>query len=219
MKENIVTLPNILSLGRILSSPILSYAIINEMHLTSLSIFSVCAVTDMLDGYLARRSNQVTYLGSVLDPISDKTLITTSTVSLAVCGLLPVSLVGLIVGRDFGLLCGAIYYRYTSLPSPKTLKRYFDFTLPTVKVTPTLISKVNTVLQILLVTIALSSPLIHINDTFYSSIKYSSLILESLWASPLFGVVQATFSIERQLNFYTNSLLPNVFKLSSKSKQ
>ena len=57
----------------------------------------------------------------------------------------------LILGRDVILGLAAIYYRYISLPPPKTLARYWDFSLPSAEVRPTAISKVNTALQLLLV--------------------------------------------------------------------
>ena len=57
----------------------------------------------------------------------------------------------LILGRDIILGIAAIYYRYISLPPPKTLARYWDFSLPSAEVRPTEISKVNTALQLFLV--------------------------------------------------------------------
>lgn len=57
----------------------------------------------------------------------------------------------LILGRDIILGIAAIYYRYISLPPPKTLARYWDFSLPSAEVRPTDISKVNTALQLALV--------------------------------------------------------------------
>ena len=62
-----------------------------------------------------------------------------------------VPLVVLILGRDITLGIAAIYYRYISLPPPKTLARYWDFSLPSAEVRPTEISKVNTALQLVLV--------------------------------------------------------------------
>ena len=63
----------------------------------------------------------------------------------------PVPLAILILGRDIILGIAAIYYRYISLPPPKTLARYWDFSLPSAEVRPTEISKVNTALQLFLV--------------------------------------------------------------------
>ena len=56
----------------------------------------------------------------------------------------------LILGRDVGLAISAIYYRWISLPPPKTFMRYWDFSLPSAEVRPTTISKYNTFLQLAL---------------------------------------------------------------------
>jgi len=69
--------------------------------------------------------------------------------------LVPLAL--LILGRDVLLGLSAIYYRYISLPPPKTLARYWDFSLPSAEVRPTGISKINTALQLGLVGWTMSS--------------------------------------------------------------
>jgi cardiolipin synthase (CMP-forming) len=71
-----------------------------------------------------------------------------------------VSLATIILGRDLSLALAAIYYRHTSLPPPKTLSRYWDFSLPSAQVHPTFVSKVNTSLQLVLVGTALTLPLL-----------------------------------------------------------
>jgi cardiolipin synthase len=67
---------------------------------------------------------------------------------------------GIILGRDVGLAIAAIYYRWISLPPPKTFARYWDFSLPSAEVHPTTISKYNTLFQLALVGITTSAPLI-----------------------------------------------------------
>ena len=64
---------------------------------------------------------------------------------------LPLGLAGLILGRDVWLSGMALYYRWISLPQPRTVKRFWDFSLPSAEVKPTDISKLNTMLQLLLV--------------------------------------------------------------------
>ena len=66
----------------------------------------------------------------------------------------------IILGRDIGLAISAIYYRWISLPPPKTMARYWDFSLPSAEVKPTAISKVNTALQLLLVGSAIAMPVV-----------------------------------------------------------
>jgi len=66
----------------------------------------------------------------------------------------------IILGRDVGLALSAIYYRWISLPPPKTMARYWDFSLPSAEVKPTEISKINTALQLLLVGSAIALPVL-----------------------------------------------------------
>jgi cardiolipin synthase len=71
-----------------------------------------------------------------------------------------VSLATLILGRDVSLAVAALYWRYASLPAPKTFKRYWDFSLPSAEVHPTTMSKYNTFLQLLLIGATLAYPVI-----------------------------------------------------------
>lgn len=66
----------------------------------------------------------------------------------------------IILGRDVGLGISALYYRWISLPAPKTMARYWDFSLPSAEVKPTTVSKANTALQLLLVGSAIAMPVV-----------------------------------------------------------
>lgn len=66
----------------------------------------------------------------------------------------------MILGRDASLAVAAIYYRYASLPAPKTVLRYWDFSLPSAEVHPTTVSKYNTFLQLILIGSTLALPVI-----------------------------------------------------------
>ena len=66
----------------------------------------------------------------------------------------------LILGRDAALAVAAIYYRYASLPAPKTFTRYWDFSLPSAEVHPTTVSKYNTFLQLILIGSTLALPVV-----------------------------------------------------------
>ncbi|KAL8692960.1 MAG: hypothetical protein Q9218_002109 [Villophora microphyllina] len=146
--ENIYTLPNILTFSRLIASPIIGYMIVHEQYTAALALFVYAGATDLVDGWIARKWNLQTVVGTVIDPMADKTLMTVLTVSLAMQGAMPLPLAALILGRDILLSLAAIYYRYISLPPPKTLARYWDFSLPSAEVHPTGISKVNTALQL-----------------------------------------------------------------------
>ena len=66
----------------------------------------------------------------------------------------------IILGRDVGLATSAIYYRYISLPPPKTFMRYWDFSLPSAEVRPTTISKYNTFFQLGLMGATMVTPFV-----------------------------------------------------------
>ncbi|KAI8144999.1 CDP-alcohol phosphatidyltransferase-domain-containing protein [Fennellomyces sp. T-0311] len=157
LHENIYTIPNFLTFARLASTPFIGYLIMKHDYEFALGIFALAGFTDLLDGYIARKYNLKTIVGSIIDPMADKALMTVMTVTLAAEGVLPMPLAVVILGRDAGLVLASFYYRYISLPKPKTLVRYFDFSIPSAEVRPTMISKVNTALQLVLMAASLTS--------------------------------------------------------------
>ncbi|KAI0382765.1 hypothetical protein F5Y04DRAFT_252283 [Hypomontagnella monticulosa] len=158
--ENIYTVPNLLTFSRLVAAPFIGYAILHDAHGWALGLFAYAGVSDLLDGWIARRWKLQTVVGSVVDPMADKMLMTVLTVCLACQGALPTWLAVIILGRDVGLGIAAIYYRWISLPPPKTFTRYWDFSLPSAEVRPTTISKYNTFLQLGLMGATMVTPLI-----------------------------------------------------------
>ncbi|KAI9826812.1 MAG: hypothetical protein M1832_005750 [Thelocarpon impressellum] len=159
-REDIYTLPNILTVSRLLAAPVVGYLVLHDQHAWACGLFAYAGATDLVDGWIARRWKLQTVVGTVIDPMADKTLMTVLTVCLAVKGALPVWLAGVILGRDVGLGLAAIYYRWISLPPPKTFARYWDFSLPSAEVHPTGISKINTALQLGLIGALTAQPLV-----------------------------------------------------------
>ncbi|KAK7934927.1 CDP-alcohol phosphatidyltransferase [Apiospora marii] len=133
--EDIYTIPNLLTASRLVVAPFIGYAILHDAHAWTLGLFVYAGVSDLLDGWIARRWKLQSVVGSVIDPMADKILMTILTVCLATKGALPVWLAGIILGRDVGLGFAAIYYRWISLPPPKTFMRYWDFSLPSPRYT------------------------------------------------------------------------------------
>lgn len=76
---------------------------------------------------------------------------------------LSVWVASIILGRDVGLAISAIYFRWISLPPPKTFSRYWDFSLPSAEVRPTTISKYNTFLQLALVGLTTAAPILSVD--------------------------------------------------------
>ncbi|KAJ1856716.1 hypothetical protein LPJ73_002139 [Coemansia sp. RSA 2703] len=145
-------------MARIVSSPYIGYLIVQQNYEMALCGCVIFGLTDALDGYIARKYNMQSFVGSIIDPAADKVLMTTLTVALAYGGLLPGVLAGIIVGRDVALSLAAFVVRWATLPQPKTMKRYFDLSIPSVEVRPTMVSKWNTALQLVLMGATLAAP-------------------------------------------------------------
>jgi CDP-diacylglycerol--glycerol-3-phosphate 3-phosphatidyltransferase len=107
-----MNLPNTLTILRIFFVPLLVAALVQEKHVgllgisnewLALAIFLVAAGTDLVDGYLARRWKQVTTIGTLLDPIADKLLISAALISLVQIRVLPGWMAILIISREFAV--------------------------------------------------------------------------------------------------------------------
>jgi CDP-diacylglycerol---glycerol-3-phosphate 3-phosphatidyltransferase len=106
-----MNLPNSLTLTRMVLVPLLVVVLLTEIpgrrilgfsnELVGAVIFALASLTDWLDGYLARRRRQVTWIGQMLDPIADKLLTSAAFISLVALGLAPAWMVALIISREF----------------------------------------------------------------------------------------------------------------------
>ena len=102
-----VNLPNSLTLFRIFLVPILVVILLTKFdgkELWGVTVFLVAALTDVLDGYLARKRGEVTNLGILLDPLADKLLISAAFISLVEMDLAKAWMVVIIVGREFAVM-------------------------------------------------------------------------------------------------------------------
>jgi cardiolipin synthase len=88
-RENIYTVPNMLTVSRLIAAPFVGYCILHDHHAWALGLFAYAGITDLLDGWMARRWNMKTVVGTVIDPMADKTLMTVLTITLAIKGGLP----------------------------------------------------------------------------------------------------------------------------------
>jgi cardiolipin synthase len=126
-------IPNALCILRMLLVAPLAWLLIEERYLLTLIVFSIAAVTDALDGFLAKRYNWMSDLGKILDPLADKLLLVTVFVTLTFLGAVPLWLTIVVAARDGIITGGAIAYRAFIGP---------------VGGNPTLVSKFNTLCQI-----------------------------------------------------------------------
>ena len=143
-------IPNLITLVRILLVAPITYALLHEAYQLALLLFAVAAISDGLDGWLARRNGWSSRLGAILDPMADKLLLVAAYLSLGWVGVLPAWLVAIVMGRDLLIVAGAGLYRW--LVGPFVVR-------------PSLVSKLNTFFQILLVVaVVLSLALYPLSD-------------------------------------------------------
>ena len=96
----ILTVPNVISLLRICSIPLIAYLVANRHLIISLVVLLISALSDGVDGIIARRFNQVSKLGQILDPVADRLLILCSILALSMANILPWLLIVLVGVRD-----------------------------------------------------------------------------------------------------------------------
>jgi len=129
-------IPNLISFLRILLTLPIVWLLFEQEFAYALMLFAVAGFSDGLDGFLAKHFHWQSHLGGLLDPLADKALLMSSYLVLGGLGLIPVWLVILVIFRDLTIMGGALYYH---------------FSVEAVDAHPTLISKLNTLLQIVLV--------------------------------------------------------------------
>ncbi len=135
MKPGLKDIPNIITVFRIGLVPSVCVAIFEEMYGLALILYGVAGASDGLDGFIAKRFNFVSRLGSILDPLADKLLLVSTYITLAWVHLLPWWLTIVVVMRDVLIVAGGLAYH-------GLIGRY--------EMEPTLISKANTLFQIVL---------------------------------------------------------------------
>jgi len=137
-----LSIPNLITLGRILLVPIVVWAIASGAMWIAFVLFVAAGVSDAVDGFLAKRFRMTTELGAYLDPLADKALIVSIYLTLGINGDIPRWLVILVVSRDILIVGGVILSWLVG---------------PPLKMRPLIVSKLNTVAQILFACVVLGS--------------------------------------------------------------
>ena len=128
-----INFPNILTITRILLTPLFVIYLLKDMYMLALLVFTVAGVSDGLDGLLARYFNQRTVLGAYLDPIADKLLLTSAFISLAVLKIIPDWITVLVITRDVLIVIGLSIFTLRGID---------------VEIQPSIASKLTTVAQL-----------------------------------------------------------------------
>jgi cardiolipin synthase (CMP-forming) len=128
-----MTLPNLISLMRLIFVPLVIVAIIQERWGLAFALFFTAGISDGIDGYIARRFDMRSALGAFLDPLADKALLVSLFITLAAIREIPVWLAVIVVSRDLMILSVIVISWLMEKP---------------VAIQPLLISKINTAAQI-----------------------------------------------------------------------
>ena len=140
-QARLINIANALTAFRVLLVPLFAHLLISGRIRLALAVFAACGISDLLDGLLARLLRQRTVLGYYLDPIADKLLMATSFIVLAYVKIIPEWLTILVISRDIFILVGSVLILLL---------------LDSDRINATLLSKVNTAVQILTVVYFLS---------------------------------------------------------------
>ena len=157
-------IPNLLTGMRLLFVPLMVWLLLQASFLPALGVFAVMGISDGLDGFLAKRYGWKTQLGEYLDPLADKTMLVSAYITLGYLALIPVWLVTLIIIREVIILSGAIAYHFMT---------------HRLRMAPSIISKFNTLAQIILV----------LAVVFDQIITLPALVIKSLIGLTLFSTV------------------------------
>lgn len=158
-----LTLPNLITVARVLLIPVVAFLLLDHDYRLAFTAFTIAAVGDWLDGFLARRLNQMSQLGAMLDPIADKMTMMIVAILLSAQGLLPVWLAVVIVLRDAIIVAGAVAYRIV---------------VGRIEMAPTRLSKANTFLEFGILALAMA--------------QAGQLVDAEAWLMPLFLLLFAS---------------------------
>jgi cardiolipin synthase len=138
-----INIPNILTVVRILLTPLFVIFLLKNLFHFALIVFTVAAISDGLDGLLARYFNQYSVLGAYLDPIADKLLLASAYVSLAVLKIIPGWLAVIVLSRDILIITGIAVFALSDIH---------------LEIKPSLVSKWTTAAQLLTIFLVLLNP-------------------------------------------------------------
>lgn len=105
-----LTIPNILTIFRLITVPILGLCFIFDWHAAAMILFMAAGGTDLIDGYIARRLNQFSKFGAILDPIADKLLMAVTFIGLAAIDAIGWWFVTIMLVKDLFIVAGILYF-------------------------------------------------------------------------------------------------------------
>ena len=160
-------IPNIITVFRFLLVTPVVWAMLNDRFGLALLLFGVAGASDAIDGYLAKRNHWTSRMGAIMDPLADKLLLVSTFVTLGWLGWIPVWLVILVILRDLVILTGALVYHLR---------------IERITMEPSMVSKLNTFTQIMLVlAVMFSRGIQELPATLIDALLYCVLIT-TVWS-------------------------------------
>lgn len=160
-------IPNIITVFRFLLVPPLVLLLLQEQFGLALLIFGVAGFSDGLDGFLAKRFNWASRLGALMDPLADKLLLVSSFITLGWLQRIPLWLVCVVILRDLVIVGGALVY---------------NFRIERLEADPSMVSKLNTVTQIVLVLAVLLSQVVAGVPYLWMDVLLYCVLVTTLWS-------------------------------------
>ena len=106
---NVWTIPNVLTMIRLILIPVFVVLFFSGLRKAALAVFVAASLTDMLDGYLARKLNQITDFGKLFDPLADKLMVLTAMVCQAIAGVFPWAAVIIVACKELYMVLGGMF--------------------------------------------------------------------------------------------------------------
>jgi len=106
---NVWTIPNVLTMIRLLLVPVFIVLFTRGLTKAALAAFAVASLTDLLDGYLARRLNQITDFGKLFDPLADKLMVLTAMICQGAAGVLPWAAIAVVACKELMMVLGGLF--------------------------------------------------------------------------------------------------------------
>ena len=176
-----INVPNILTLVRLLLTPLFVILLIRDQLRPALTVFFLAGISDGLDGLIARWFDQRTVLGAYLDPVADKVLLMSSYICLGILGIIPAWLSVVVLSRDILIVIGIAILTLTE-------KKYH--------IRPSRISKCTTALQLVTVVLALIST---------GTDQFQSLLIPLIWTTAALTTISGLHYIFIGMNILQQS--------------
>lgn len=195
LSSKLLTLPNWITFGRILCVPCVVYALLTNQPVVALIFFVVAAISDVLDGFIARYTKTRSKLGAYLDPLADKLLFLGTFLTLGYLNIIPLWLIILSVYRDLTIVMGVGLLKYYKVD---------------IEINPLPISKINTVVQSVVVVAFLVIKAFAIQHTIVLIVAYV-LVYANILTLLLSGVAYIRQGLQRLEGYGLVYLFAGIF--------